>query len=190
MRGIIEYIAEQPDYDGTVSPDEKVPSTRKGVQPRIDWIIDYSPAYAIIRERIITRRQIRRVDFDRASRNIYHELSKYFHENRIAGDKNADRIIVDMTQDFKKGVFGIAEGGVLESLLHYRHIPYTTIRDDTVEQFAPSKPWGNLEGTVMPPTYRQELYETLLEGPMDLVTVDGDTEKVTGVVKTVSTSPA
>lgn len=196
LRGIIESIAEQPDYDGTLSPEEKIPSSKRGVQARLDWIIDNSPAYNRFREKIIIHREIRRVDFDRTSHTVYHELSKYFHENRLAADKNADNIVVDMTQDFKKGVFGTLDGAALECFLHYRHIPYTTIYNNVVEQYALIEPWGDLERTVMPADYRQELYDRLLNGSYGIAKVDdnaakeNDKAKENAMETTVSISPA
>lgn len=194
LRGIIESIAEQPDYDGTVSAEEKVPSTKREVQARIDWIIDNSPSYNTYRENIIRHRQIRKIDFDRTSHNVYRELSKYFHENRIGSlDKNADSIIVDMTQDFKKGVFSTVDGAVLESFLHYRQVPYTAILDDFIEQYSPSEPWGNLERTVMPAAYRDEFYNRLFEGTTgvdDDVAEDKGSPEENSVKKTVSDSLA
>lgn len=194
LRGIIESIAEQPDYDRTLTAEERVPNTKRGVQARIDWIIENSPTYNTFREKIIRHRQIRKVDFNRTSHNVYHELSKYFHENRIGSlDKNADSIIVDMTQDFKKGVFSTVDGAVLESFLHYRHVPYTAILDDIIEQYSPSEPWGNPEHKVMPAAYREELYDRLFKGNAgdddDVVDEKGFLEE-NAVEKTVSSSPA
>lgn len=77
---------------------------------------------------------------------------------------------------------------MLESFLHYRHIPYTTIDNDIIEQYSPSEPWGNLEGTVMPPAYREELYNRLFEDTQDAEQVHGDAAKGNGV--TVSIGPA
>lgn len=106
---------------------------------------------------MIIHRQIRKIDFNRTIHNVYHELSKYSHENLIQSlDTNADDIIVDMTQDLKKGVYSTVDGAVLESFLHYRHVPYTAILDHVMELYSPSEPWGNLERTVMLATYRDD----------------------------------
>lgn len=147
-----------------ISYEERMPSSRRGTQARLDWLIDNSPSYARFRERILKHRQVRRADFDHTGKRLYRELSKHFYENRIASGMNARSIIVDMTQDFKKGVFTPLDGAVLESFLHYRHIPYTAICDSVIEEYAPGKPGGDLECTIMPVGYRDQVYDTVLGG--------------------------
>lgn len=100
-----------------------------------------------------------------------------------------------MTQDFKKVVFSKVDGAVLESFLHYRHMPYTTIDNDIIKQYAPSELCGNLEGTVMPPAYREELYNRLFGESQEVEQVHGDGVKRNGVTEenaeenTVSINP-
>lgn len=124
-------------------------------------------------------RGIRRIDFDRSGRSLYHELSKHFHENRIPLDSNQDDIIVDMTQAYTNGVFNTLDGAVLESFLHYRYIPYTAITDGAVEQYAPAELGGDLQRTVMPLGYREELYARVLN-KRD-IKVDGDVDPIVSI---------
>lgn len=162
-----------------ISDEERMPSSRRGTQARLDWLIDNSPAYAHFREKILKHRQVRRADFDHTGRRLYHELSKHFHENRIASDMDAKSIIVDMTQDFNKGVFTTLDGAVLESFLHYRHIPYTAISDNVIEEYTPGKPGGDLECTILPAGYRDQVNDTGLGGDKDSA---GDKEDMENTV--------
>lgn len=158
---------------------ERLPSLTRGTQPRLDWISSFSPNYARFRDKILQHRGIRKIDFDRSAKSLYHELSKCFHENRIPLDSNQDDIIVDMTQAYTNGVFTTLDGAVLECFLHYRYIPYTAITENAVEQYYPVKLDGDLERTVLPVGYREQLYRWVFSGCH--FKMDGDDEKIVSI---------